>query len=105
MVMPYWTVTRFERTALPTKHSTAASGPETQLPCARSGGAAETSHRHTPARTMFFEFIFADSSVWNTSCAVQRRPGAVESALANFAPANAIIRPRGARCQLSEWTD
>src|ERR1700733_13959898 len=75
MVMPNCMVTRFERTALPTKHSTAASGPETQLPCARDGGAAETSNRHTPARTIFFRFIFANSSVWNASGAVQRGLG------------------------------
>src|SRR5580658_6187381 len=92
MVMPYCTVTRFECTALTTKHCTAASGAEAQPPCARNGGAAETSNRHTPANTIFFRFIFEDSSVWNASGAVQRGLGAVESALANYAPARAIMR-------------
>src|ERR1700723_2374977 len=100
MVMPNCMVTRFERTALPTKHSTAASGAEAQLPCARSGGATETSNRHTPARTIFFSFIFANSSGWNSSGAVQRGLGPVESALDNCVPADAIMRSglRGANC-------
>src|ERR1700678_838619 len=100
MVMPNCMVTRFERTALPTKHPTAASGAEAQLPCARSGGATETSNRHTTARTIFFRIIFANPSVWNSSGAVQRGLGAVEDALANCVPADAIMRSglRGANC-------
>src|SRR5271170_4466293 len=105
MVKPYCSVTRLARTALPTKHCTAASGAEAQPPCARKGGAAETSKRHTPASTVFFSFIFEDSSVWNNGCAVLRGLGAVESALANFSPADAIMRLGAARSQLSEWTD
>src|SRR5271155_283673 len=100
MVKPYCSVTRLARTALPTKHCTAASGAEAQPPCARNGGAAAASNRHTHASTIFFRFIFEDSSVWNASGAVQRGLGAVESALANYAPARAIIRlgPRVANC-------
>jgi hypothetical protein len=94
VVMPYCTVTRFECAALATKYCTAASGAQTQPPCARNGGAAETSNRHTPTKTIFFRFIFANSSVWNASGAVQRGLEAVESAPANFAPADASMRLR-----------
>src|SRR5580704_135156 len=97
MVMPNCMVTRFERTAFPTKYCTAASGPEAHPPCARTGGAAETSNRHTPANTIFFRLIFEDSSVWNASGAVQRGLGAVESALVKYVPADAIMR-LGRRC-------
>src|SRR5271170_294285 len=105
MVKPYCSVTRLLRTALPTKHCTAASGAEAQPPCARKGGAAEPSKRHTPANTIFFSIIFEDSSVWNNGCAVLRRRGAVESELANSAPADAIMRLGAERSKMSEWTE